>query len=496
MSLKTLHSTKDFFRVWFTWKVQAIAVFLIIVGVVMAFSYIYTPVYVSTAKILLLPRTSEGAIISAGKDETRVSSVSVQDINTEIELLTSYEVLADTVRSFMKKDGGGGGGGGVGLRAKNKEWYKRAMDQVKYYINKVLLFLRLKQKVSAFDANVALLSNSLEVEPIAVSNIILVSLEAEIPKAATVVLNRLLETYIAHHNKVYTKEEGVQFFDEQASKYGERLEAAEARLKQFQKKWNIVDLQSQKSSNIELIAELKKELTNLAISYAAMQNGLDVLHKILKADGPDFLITREMRTIPSVVELEKSIVPLLDKRSEIASSFTPSSREYRDIDMQIDALRDEIRNEARRAIKTEELELNTLKVRIESLQERIKKLQEETSALNQAEKTLEALERDVDLLEKNYKLYASKTEDAKIYRERLKLDLANISIANRASIPVKPSFPNRMLMLILSIFLGTFAALGTPFIMEFLDRTFKIPEDIDDILSLPVICTLSEREKK
>ena len=78
----------------------------------MLFSYIYTPYYEATAKIVLLPKTSVGEIISAGAEDDRVFPVSIEDINTEIELLTSDDVLRDTVKSF--------GAGQLGLKAEEK----------------------------------------------------------------------------------------------------------------------------------------------------------------------------------------------------------------------------------------------------------------------------------------------------------------------------------------------------------------------------------------
>ncbi len=116
MSLKNLNSTKDFFRVWFTWKSQSIIAFASIVGTIMLFSYIWTPTYVSTAKIMLLPKTGEGAIISAGREDMRVLPVSMEDMNTEIELLMSDKVVTDTIKSFGKR-------GGLGLKAPDDTWY-------------------------------------------------------------------------------------------------------------------------------------------------------------------------------------------------------------------------------------------------------------------------------------------------------------------------------------------------------------------------------------
>ncbi len=47
-------------------------------------------------------------------------------------------------------------------------------------------------------------------------------------------------------------------------------------------------------------------------------------------------------------------------------------------------------------------------------------------------------------------------------------------------------------MLIISVFVGFFAALGTPFLLEFLDHRLKSPDEVEDLLSLPVISFFTE----
>jgi len=484
VALTRLGSTRDFVRTWFSWKRQAILALVIIVCVVMAFSYLYTPEYESTAKVLILPRTSEGVVISGGTEELRVAPVSMEDINTEMELLSSDDVLRDTVKSFKK--------GGMALKTEGTEWYDEIVDIVKKAINEVLIFLKLKAKLSPFDAKVQLLRESLEVEPVAMSNIILVTLSAERPKAAEVVLNRLLLVYVRHHNDVFSKREGFQFYHDQETGYRKKLETAEEKLKAFQNKWSIIDLQGQNNANIELLSGFQNELKQLEISYDVSINEIVALKAALKTGKEDILINKGMRTIPAIVELEKGLVPLLIKRSEILKSYTPLSREYRNINSQIEILRGEIRNEVIKAVKTDELEIAAILEKKRSLQGKIATLQEEANKLGQKEMTLQALKREIELNRKNYMLYASKTQDERIYQERKKRDLANVSIAGSATVPVKPAFPNRLLMLIISMFVGLFAALGIPFVLEFLDHRIKTYQEAEDLLSLRVITAIPE----
>jgi len=484
MALTRLQSTKDFFRVWFTWKNQALLAFFLFVAVVMIFFYLKTPTYTSSAKILLLPTTSEGSIISVGSEEKRVTTVSREDINTEIELLTSQDVIKATVKSFDEKN--------PMLKNLEKTWFRKLLDLVKKSMNSILIFLGLKDSLSPFDTQVALLKNSLTVEPASMSNMIIIQFKSETPENAPIVLDRLLEVYIKHHNKVYTKQEGISFFEDQVAIYRSKLVEKEKLLKLLQRKYNIVDLKRQNDTNIALIADFQKELNDLELSSDETKDRLAVLRKSLEMNKREVIITKEMRNLPSIVELERSLVPLLVKQSEILRTFTPASRESREIGDQIETLRREIRGEVVRAIKAEELELQVLRTKRESLVKKVEELQDEANDMNEKERILNEVTREVEILKNNYLLYTSKAEEIRIASEREKHDLANVSIGESATMPTKPSGPNLFFLLLVSVVVGSFIAIGLPFLLEFLDHRIKTPAEVEVLTSLPVICSFSD----
>lgn len=479
MALTGINSTRDFFRIWFFWKRQAIFIFLLIVGLVMFYAYTCTLKYESTAKVLLLPKTNEGEVISTGVDEKRITPVSDTDVYTEIELIGSETVLRDTVKSFSKE--------GMSLRVRDRAWYYSIANVLKKTANKALVVLKLREELlSPVEADVRLLRKSLNIQSEVDSNIIKLTLKAEAPEAASAVLNSLLDVYVKHRNGVLNKEDGVQFYHDNATSYRIQLEKAEKDLKGFQKNWNIVNLEAQNQANITLLTKLNEQLKYLEISYDEAKSRTEILKKGLEDNPNDVLVTKEMRDIPAIIELEKGIVPLLIRRSDISKTFTPSSREYQQITGQIQMIRGEMRREIKKAMMTDELELESLRMKKLSLEEEIGRLKQEANDLNQKERKLNELKRLVNLDKDKYMLYAAKTEDAKIYSERTKRNLANVNIVDRADVPINPAFPNRLLMLFLSVFFGASAALCTPFILESLDNKLKTPEDVEKLLSLPV----------
>jgi len=209
------------------------------------------------------------------------------------------------------------------------------------------------------------LKNSLNVEPVIDSNIIKLSLRAEKPEKIKNVLTSLLNTYLKHRDKVFTQKEGLQFYSDQSASYKEKLNSAEKALKDFQKGGNIVNLQIQNQANIDLLTKLNNALHLLEIEYEENKSKITALKKAIKDDPSILHLTKEMRTIPAIVELEKGLVPILIQRTEISKTFMKTSREFQSANSQIEMLRDEIRHEIKKAIRTDELELSSMKIKIE-----------------------------------------------------------------------------------------------------------------------------------
>ena len=487
MPLSSLNSSRDYLRVLFSWKHHAILIFISILVIMMGFAYLYTPLYEASARIAILPRTDGGVVISSGLEESKVAAVSQQDVNTEIELICSLAVLHNTISSLMSE------GRPPGLRKPSISMLDKASDFVKETIQETLIFLRLKHRLTPFESMVALLARSIEVEPIAMSNIILVTLKAEQPKAAAIVLDRLLEVYIQHHGQVYTKDEGINFYSDQAEKYRTKLADAEERVKEFKNDNHIVDLEKQNFANIDQLSKFTVDLLNINVTINECQSKINLLKSGFK-NG--ITATREMKRIPAIAEFDKALVPLYIQRGEILKNYTKESREYLGLEEQINALKMEIRNEVQKAVQTEELELVVLLDKRDSINKGIEDLQRASDEINQKQKHLNEMQREVHLYGQNFMLYASKKEDAIISSDIKNRNLANISIADRPKVPSVPSFPNRILFLVLSIVAGISAALGSPFLLEFIDHRIKTPHDVERYLNLPVICSITDESDK
>ncbi len=484
MAITKLQSSKDYLRIWFLWKRQALIVFGLIIVLVMGYAYSAKSVYESNAELLVMPKTREGEVITTGDDQRRVVPVTENDIYTEIELISSQSVLAGTVQSLEADK--------AKLTDPRKSVFSLILMPVKAVINAVLGMFKLSSDPGTeLEQKVADLRDALNISPVIESHIIEIALHGEIPQNTLVVLEKLLENYFLHRSKVFAQEKGLHFFSDQSQEFKTKLDEAEKELKAFELNENIYNLEQQIAADITLIAKLTDELKMIEISYAEDQARIGMLKQELM-QNPDMVnLSKEMNDIPSIQELEKGMVPVLIQRSAVSGRFSKDSRQFHNIDGQIKMLRNEIRYEVEKALYTDELELEATAIKIESLKLKIAELRSDVNDLNQKGRFHNELSRKVDIYKQNFELYESKTEDAKVLSRKSKRKLANVSVSSEPNLQEQPIAPQRVTLLMLALAGGLMAAVFLPFILESIDNKLKSADDVEVLIDLPVVCSFN-----
>ncbi len=78
---------------------------------------------------------------------------------------------------------------------------------------------------------------------------------------------------------------------------------------------------------------------------------------------------------------------------------------------------------------------------------------------------------------------------SKVFQEDIgqMMEVDNVSTVDIAKVPEDPTSPNKMMNIAIAGVLGLMISVGLVFILEFLDRTYKTPTDVERHLGLPLI---------
>ena len=68
----------------------------------------------------------------------------------------------------------------------------------------------------------------------------------------------------------------------------------------------------------------------------------------------------------------------------------------------------------------------------------------------------------------------------------------NVQIIQKAQLPEHPVSPNKTLNILIAFILGLVLGVGLVLLLEYLDNTFKLREDLENTLNLPIIGTIPD----
>lgn len=474
-------SMRDVLFVVFSKKRMLLGTFGVIVAVTIIFSFLVAPIYETTASVLLKPRVDTNLLAETSGAAIRPNPVTPQDINSEIEIMNSDALLRDVVITL-----------GLDSPEPSPNFLTRVVQGTISGMRRVAVALGITAEATPVDRAVAKLRRSLIIEPVTLSNIIRISLTGESPTQIAKVVNTLLEHYIDRHIDVHQTPGNLQFFAEQAQIYKDRLGQAEAELRAFRNKYSIIDISAQKRANSEVIQEIKKALSLIRGQIAEEETRLAALKRNVARTGKVKVLTKELRSTSAIIELTKSLVPLLVERERISMLYPSSSVEFRDAAAQVNEVIQAIERETQKVVNGSEIDLSGLIMGAKALADEVAALEAHSLYLTDKQGRMKELTRKVGQNERNYLLYANKVEEARINEARDSARVANVIVSGWAGVPSIPVFPKKILLAVVAIFVGLLAGLALAFMSHYLDHTVKTPEELARHGQVPVLAALAD----
>jgi len=140
-----------------------------------------------------------------------------------------------------------------------------------------------------------------------------------------------------------------------------------------------------------------------------------------------------------------------------------------------------------------ERQLQTLEARITEIQTELIAKQNELATLTSAREISET-ENEIATLERNLSDYRS--DYSSLLDNSTRGAVNTLSILEAANPPRQPVGPSSITMVILSAAVAFSIAAAAAYILEYLDDTLKLPEDITRLIDLPIIGYISDVEKE
>jgi uncharacterized protein involved in exopolysaccharide biosynthesis len=458
----------------------------IFIGAVLA-AILLPPEYEAEMKILVKHERVDPVVTSELNAMPQLSHdlVTEEDLNSEVELITSRDLLEKVVET-------------CGLHLSKPSFWDFLLPGGAGGKD-----LRIPKAVRKLDSD-------LKVQPVKKSNLIEVTYASTNPELSARVLTTLASNYLVKHVTVHRPPGAFNFFQQQTEQYQKELAAAEARLADFSRDQShgAVSPQVQRDLVLKSANDFEVTLRQTLASIAQTQERVRTL-EALAATTPSRLTTtsRKSDNTQLLEQLKSSLLTLELKRTELLGKFDPSYRLVQEVETQIAQNRAAIAAEGKAPVHEETTDRNptyqwvdgelakaradlaSYKAQAAATAQTVREYHNIALLLDQKDIEEQDLIRAAKADEANYLLYLSKREEARISDALDNKRIVNVAIAEAATVPALPKYP-WWLFVLLGGLLASLVSVGSAFLSDHYDPSFRTAEEVESFLDVPVLAAM------
>ena len=472
----------------------------IILGLVALGTLLWPPVYQSTAKIFVQNNRAQLLVSPDLQTESSqnpgivANPVSEQDLNSEVELLTSLHLVKQAIAGLPMPHDSSLMQDTVGLALQlPSSGYRLLHDS---------------PTLDPRDQWALKLASHVNVSVIKRSNIIEVDFRAHDSRWSHDFLSRLITQYQEYHAGLSNDPEAEQFFDQQAKQLNDRLNASEEKLREFQVKSGITSLNDQKQALVTRLSDLQLKEATASSDLASANQQIASLTQYLQSTPEQ--ISKETRKVQNLAlqQIKPQVMQLESERADLLSRYQPSSKRITEIDAKLNAAKKILNRENHLDVQEASTDLNPIWV---TLEQNLKQSQTNSASLkasqavigHQVEETrqdltdmvnnglvIDQLQRQVDNDKDAYTAYVRKSEEARAAQGLNLNKILNVSLAQAPTQPMSPVFPAIWLNLLAGAVLAAGAGMAAAYWEEQRDPRIYSAAAVEEASGVSTIAIL------
>ena len=452
---------------------------LALIGLLIAFTI--TPQYTSTIKILVEPDAPK--VVSL--DPLQSANNIWYFYETQYEIIASRSVAEAVVKNlkleqhpfFIKKMAGAKEDGTE--ESSSGSWRSLILDSEP----KVKNIEHEKQFV--IDALIGTVLGGLNVKGQKKSQIINISYESPDAKLSALIANAIGQAYIEKglDAKLELNQNAAKWLNNRLSGLRQKLETSENALRHYQQKESMVNTKSFASIASGKLGGITEALIKAQARRAEAEIRYQQVKDIKKSG-------KNLSALPIVLQ-NKFIQTLKAGQAKLARQVSELSERYGYKHPKMIAAKADLAI-ANRRLKEEVTKVidgvyRDYEVAVANVNQ-LKNLSQQTQAEARGDqgKTFELakLERDVATNRQLFEVFMTRFKETSMTGDN---GVTNVSIVDFARPALSPSKPKKELIVAAAIFMGLFMGVLLAFLLESLENTFRIPEDVEHKLGLPLL---------
>lgn len=319
----------------------------------------------------------------------------------------------------------------------------------------------------------------LKVTPSHESNLIDVSYTANNPEFAAVLANAFVQAYIKTNLDLRTDpaRQTNLWYEEQIKELRDKLESAQTRLSDYQRKKGIVAVDERLDVENTRLAELSSQLVVAQAqtydSQSRNRRSGDQLSDVVNS--------------PLIQGLKGNIAQGESRLAQLSEKLGKNHPEYLRAQADLDVLRKKLAHEMSNAQTGVNTTMRVSQQREGDLRASLAAQKAKVLALKQQRDEGSVLARDVESAQRAYDMALQRATQT---RMESKSDQTDVAVLNPATPPLRASSPKMLLNVVLATAGGMLLAMAFALLTELLDRRLRSEEDFVEILGAPVLAVL------
>ena len=320
----------------------------------------------------------------------------------------------------------------------------------------------------------------LSIKPEGRSRVIRITFNSERPRTAAKVANTLADFYIVAQldAKFEATRRANDWLSERIAELGEQVDLSENAVETFRAEQGLIQGKDATLAQQE-ISELGTQLVMERTKRVEVEARLRQVQSLLSSGG--VASASEVLNSPLIQRLREEESVIERRIAELSQDYGERHPTMVNVKAELADLRGKIQTEVNRIVQSLRNEVAVARARASSLNQALNDRKREMGRLNAAEVQLRALEREAAA---NRALLETFLQRSKETGSQQSFQEADASLLSAAAVPQTPSYPNKKMMLMLSIIAAGCFGVVLAFVIEQLDQGFRSMEQVEQMLGV------------
>jgi succinoglycan biosynthesis transport protein ExoP len=330
----------------------------------------------------------------------------------------------------------------------------------------------------------------LKVEPKVGTRLVTIAFRLLDPALAARIANRHVDDFILLGLEIHSDAQRVarDFLKSQLVKISRRVQAAEAALNAYRQEKGVLSFDVDDNNKVaaQRMGDLTKALTEAETRRIGAEAEMELVRHGAYQSLPDVVAN------PAISALRPQLVALEAEYARLSTAFNPAYPKLAEVHAQLEQARYAMKAEIEDVANAVTREYKAAIAQERKLGGEIQVEKQRDLALNDALLGDAVLAREVETNRDLYKNVLQRMQQMTLAEQT---PLSNISVLQRASPPLRPSHPKKLIDLTITGLMALLTGLGLSFVLENMDNRLKSAEEVEKYLGLPSLAVVPDFRK-